>query len=565
VGSEGIAGAGFSATYSYDNLGRISSASVLDGSGASLAGAAQGTYTYDATHVHGVSSVGTGATGYAASYDAAGNETCRAVGVTTCGAGNEQLGYDALGELLTWQNASGASEQYAYDGSGQRVWQQASSTSGGTTTTTTSTYVLGVEEVTTTAVTGQQPTTNTTSYYGLPGGMSASRDSSGLVVQGSDLLGTPVVALNLANGLVGEQLRTPYGQARFAAAATTGGGMHTSFGFTGQREDTQAPGSSGLDYFNARYFDPVVGRFTSADPTRPEMGSPWGTDAYGYVGGAVESATDPSGLAEVPVEIDEVGQQAASNQTGGAGSGGPNLGTGLLVIGVNLLLLAGMLESYIAPAYHGPGAATSQPPAIDRGAFNNSVTASEDAKFEAGAINSSTPLPDYVNSHVDPRPDKPKPTEPDKPKPGTSGSGQPPISNRPTQLGNCECPRDADGRPLNSSGNPYPHMFDLRTGEEVPFPDGSVRRVPKEQWQPVREAWDKAARSAYRTQWYDWFKDRGLPYPEVDWDTTDIHHILPVEFGGQNVFDNLVPIPRDLHNGPEPYGVTQWWNHFPGC
>jgi YD repeat-containing protein len=69
--------------------------------------------------------------------------------VTTCGSSNKQLTYDALGELLNWQNASGASEQYAYDGSGQRVWQQASSTSGSTTTTTATTYVLGVEEVTT--------------------------------------------------------------------------------------------------------------------------------------------------------------------------------------------------------------------------------------------------------------------------------------------------------------------------------------------------------------------------------------------------------------------------------
>lgn len=44
--------------------------------------------------------------------------------------------------------------------------------------------------------------------------------------------------------------------------------MHTPFGFTGQREDSSAaagPGASGLDYFQARYYDPVVGRFTSAD------------------------------------------------------------------------------------------------------------------------------------------------------------------------------------------------------------------------------------------------------------------------------------------------------------
>jgi hypothetical protein len=46
-------------------------------------------------------------------------------------------------------------------------------------------------------------------------------------VQASDLLGTPVAALNLATGIAGEQLRTPYGQARFSASASTGGGMRT--------------------------------------------------------------------------------------------------------------------------------------------------------------------------------------------------------------------------------------------------------------------------------------------------------------------------------------------------
>jgi hypothetical protein len=54
------------------------------------------------------------------------------------------------------------------------------------------------------------------------------------VLQLSDPLGTPVAALNLTTtGLVGEQLRTPYGQARFSVASPKWGGMHTTFGFAG--------------------------------------------------------------------------------------------------------------------------------------------------------------------------------------------------------------------------------------------------------------------------------------------------------------------------------------------
>ena len=68
--------------------------------------------------------------------------------------------------------------------------------------------------------------------------------------------------------------------------------MPTTIGYTGQREDATAAGSSGLDYFNARSYDPIVGRFTRPDSL---TGSDALLDGYAYVGGMVESATDPSG------------------------------------------------------------------------------------------------------------------------------------------------------------------------------------------------------------------------------------------------------------------------------
>lgn len=109
-------------------------------------------------------------------------------------------------------------------------------------------------------------------------------------------------------------------------------------------------------------------------------------------------------------------------------------------------------------------------------------------------------------------------------------------------------------------------MIDLRTGKEVPFPEGSVQRVDEAKWRPVRTAWDEGGgRGNYIKQWYDWFKERGQPAPEIDWSSTDIHHIRPIEFGGQNEFDNLVPLPRAQHQGPAPDGVTAWWNDFDGC
>ncbi|HZO72031.1 MAG TPA: polymorphic toxin-type HINT domain-containing protein, partial [Ktedonobacteraceae bacterium] len=50
--------------------------------------------------------------------------------------------------------------------------------------------------------------------------------------------------------------------------------------------------ATGLDYYNARYYDPVVGRFISADTVQGNMA---GMDPYDYVGGNPETFTDPTG------------------------------------------------------------------------------------------------------------------------------------------------------------------------------------------------------------------------------------------------------------------------------
>ena len=60
--------------------------------------------------------------------------------------------------------------------------------------------------------------------------------------------------------------------------------MPTTKGFTGQYSDA----STGLDYYGARYYDPTLGQFTSADTVG-------GLNRYGYVAGNPETATDPTG------------------------------------------------------------------------------------------------------------------------------------------------------------------------------------------------------------------------------------------------------------------------------
>jgi RHS repeat-associated protein len=61
--------------------------------------------------------------------------------------------------------------------------------------------------------------------------------------------------------------------------------MSTDRGFTGQHADAV----TGLDYYNARYYGPKAGQFSSADTIMD------GTNRYDYVGGNPETLTDPTG------------------------------------------------------------------------------------------------------------------------------------------------------------------------------------------------------------------------------------------------------------------------------
>lgn len=257
-----LTAAAYAQSFSYDTLDRLTSGML-------------GGYTYgDPAHLHAATGIGTG---YTAAYDASGNMTCRATAGTTC-AGTAptgaQLSYDSEGRLAHWQNvpaAPSATDDYLYDGEGQRVAQQV--TQNGSTTTTI--YVGEVEAV---AITGS--TTTTTTYY-YAGSMRIALAVNGAVSYlAADGLGSATVTLDAAGNAAATVLYAPYGAVRYAS-----GVMPTDYGFTGQRADAV----TGLDYYGARYFDPLAGQFTSADT--------WlaGLNRCGYVSGNPETLTDSTG------------------------------------------------------------------------------------------------------------------------------------------------------------------------------------------------------------------------------------------------------------------------------
>ncbi len=152
--------------------------------------------------------------------------------------------------------------------------------SNATNTTTQHTYVSGTKDIASQwPNAGGSVTTTTTAYYG--GGLAESVNGA-LSYTLSDGLGSVSESVSAANGTVtATQLYSPYGTVRYQS-----GTLPTDYAFTHQRADA----TSGLDYYNARYYDPVAGQFSSPDTTLAG-----GLNRYAYVAGNPETRTDPSG------------------------------------------------------------------------------------------------------------------------------------------------------------------------------------------------------------------------------------------------------------------------------
>jgi RHS repeat-associated protein len=78
----------------------------------------------------------------------------------------------------------------------------------------------------------------------------------------------------------------PYGETRY-----TEGTLQTDYQYTGQRNEA----GLGLMDYNARYYDPALGRFVSADTIVPGTEQPQSWNRYAYVRNNPMAYVDPSG------------------------------------------------------------------------------------------------------------------------------------------------------------------------------------------------------------------------------------------------------------------------------
>ncbi len=291
-------GSSYTTNYTYTHLGQLWRG-PLNGSGTTEQ------YLYcNNSHPHQVTALAptsgsptcsaSGTPDYSGTYDTWGNLITR-----NTGGKNGSLSYDAFDEMIRWNGTTSSNSQeewYLYDAAGNRVLRRSATTapSGNpaTAAATITVYAFGVEEHTYSYSGSGTTLTNSgnTYYYSLGGRLigtlsgTSSQTTNFLL---TDTLGSVVTSISntaSSSAVLGTQIYGPYGNKR-----TSAGTIGTVKGYTGQYNDDV----TGLDYYNARYYDPVIGRFLSADSVQDNL---IGMDPYAYVGGNPETETDPTGM-----------------------------------------------------------------------------------------------------------------------------------------------------------------------------------------------------------------------------------------------------------------------------
>jgi RHS repeat-associated protein len=194
----------------------------------------------------------------------------------TYGGTTYTLSYDAENRLTAV--SGGATATFVYDGDGNRV--------KGTVGTSTTYYVGDYFEWT-------GSTSTMKKYYYAGGVRMAMRTGSSnpLWLLGDHLGSTSKVANFDGLSVHSQQLYKPWGEGRY-----TSGTLPTTYKFTGQREEA----SLGLYFYNARYYDPALGRFVQADTVVPNSGDVVAWDRYAYSSGNPVKYIDPDGHKPIP-------------------------------------------------------------------------------------------------------------------------------------------------------------------------------------------------------------------------------------------------------------------------
>ena len=127
--------------------------------------------------------------------------------------------------------------------------------------------------------------TTNTSYYFVNGQLIAKKDNSGnRTFFHNDHLGSTSVVTNSSGSLVETTKYDPWGKINV-------GGTSSKFLYTGQENDTE----TGLHYYNARYYNADIRRFTQPDDIIQDVYNPQSLNRYSYAWNNPLRYTDPTG------------------------------------------------------------------------------------------------------------------------------------------------------------------------------------------------------------------------------------------------------------------------------
>ena len=263
-------GTGYDRTYTYGQAGNITAVNeTYDDPTTTGDDRFTLTYTYPVAgqaRPHAVTSVtDTSGPNWSFGYDQAGNMTTRVVDPAS-----QALTYDPQNRLATVTD-TGDVTTFGYDHDGNRL--RTTTTGGGDRLYAGSwweTTMSGGGEVT---------------YYRFNDAMVAYADTTGAVdYLFTDHLGS-VTTTHGASGTLNNRYH-PFGEPRDTLQV-----IDTDHGYTGQRRDT----TTGLMYYQARYYDPTLRRFTQPDTIIPNPHNPQDLNRYTYTRNNPIRYTDPSG------------------------------------------------------------------------------------------------------------------------------------------------------------------------------------------------------------------------------------------------------------------------------
>ena len=250
--------------FQYDDLNRIAQAQStaygtltygIDAIGNMTFNSQVGSYTYLPAKPHAVVTAG----GNSYTYDPNGN---------MMGKNGATLTHDYENRLSSLVSG-GTTTTFVYDFSGGRVKKTSSSI--------TTLYIGKLYECTSGVC---------TKHIFAGGNRIVSKKPTGTYYYHTDHLRSSSVVTDASGAKVEEIYYYPFGQTR-----VNSGSVNLKHKYTGQEEDAE----TGLYFYNARYYDPAIGRFISADTIVQNFSDPQSFNRYSYARNNPLYYADPSG------------------------------------------------------------------------------------------------------------------------------------------------------------------------------------------------------------------------------------------------------------------------------